>query len=177
MVGAEVALAARARLASECDGACVACVAGGAVADCAVVVWFADGVALLATARHGRSAFKGDEWMRRAFYAAGLVGFGEGDLFGRECLFATNGGPGNGGVATVQKFLIDLFVASTTISSGDVACGHDEPVVVFTFLALCGLMTVEAVDAAFGVLAHFIFVNDGILGARMAVGALTAGAN
>ncbi len=152
-------------------------VAGGAVADRSVVVWFADRVALFAAAGHGGCALESDEWMRRPFYAAGLVGFGEGDLFGSEGLFAAHGGPGNGGVAAVQKFLIDLFVASAAVAGGDVACGDDEAVVVFGFLSSRGLMAVEAVYAALGVLAHFVFVNDGVLGARMAVGALAGGAD
>lgn len=59
-------------------------VARGAVADRAVIVWFADGVALLAAAGHGGAAFESDERMAWALHAAGLIGFGERDLFGRE---------------------------------------------------------------------------------------------
>ena len=152
-------------------------VACRAVANRPVVVGFADRVALLAAAGHGGSAFESDEWMRGPFYPARLIRFGEGDLFGRERLFSAHGGPGNSGVAAVEKFLIDLFVASTAIAGRDVARGDDETIVVFGFLSLGGLVAVEAVDAALGVLAHFVFVNDGVLGARVAVGALASGAD
>ncbi len=152
-------------------------VARGAVADRAVFVWLADRMALLAAAGHRGRALESGERMRRPFHAAGLVGLGERDLFRSESLFTTHGGPGNGGVPAVQKFLIDLFVASAAIAGGDVAGGDDEAVMVFGLLSGRGLMAVEAIHAAFGVLAHFVFVNDGVLGARVAVGALAAGAN
>lgn len=76
----------------------------------------------------------------------------------------------------MEKFLIDLFVTATAISSGDVAGGDDETVVVSALLSGRGLMTTEAVNAALGVLAHFVFVDDGVLGAGVTVGAFAGSA-
>jgi hypothetical protein len=155
----------------------MASVARGAVADRAVVVWFADRVALLAAARHGRAALESGEGVRRAFHTAGLIGFRERNLFRRECLLSADGGPGNRGVAAMEKFLINLFVTATAISGGDVAGGYDESVVIFALLSGGRLMAIEAVDAALGVFAHFVFVDDGVLGSGVTVGAFAGGAD
>jgi hypothetical protein len=45
------------------------------------------------------------------------------------------------------------------------------------FLACCRLMAVEAVHALFGMHAQLVFVNDGNLLARMALGAFARGAH
>lgn len=79
-------------------------------------------------------------------------------------------------MAAVKELLIDAFVATTAIASGEFG-GDDESVMVFLFLACGGLVAVETVDALAGVGAHFIFVDHGILCASMALGAFAGGAN
>ena len=66
VVGAHVALSAGGGETGESDGTGVAGVAGGAVADGAIFIGLADGVALLAAGGHGRTAFGGYEGMGRA---------------------------------------------------------------------------------------------------------------
>ncbi len=122
MVGAHVALAASLRAARDSYGTDVAHVAGGAIADGAVVVGLADGVALDATTGDGRAAFELGECIGGALHVTGIELFAEGDLFGREAFFSHDGGPGSRGVSAARKFLIDLFVARAAIAGSDL-CG------------------------------------------------------
>src|SRR5262249_33576873 len=52
-----------------------------------------------------------------------------------------------------------------------------ESVVLLALLSLRRLVAVEAVDALLRMLAHLVFVHDGILRARVTVGALAGGAD
>ena len=72
MVGTEVTLAAGAGQSGDFDRGSVACVAIGAVADAAVGVRFADGVATDATALGGGNAFQSGQRMRRTFHGTGM---------------------------------------------------------------------------------------------------------
>jgi hypothetical protein len=176
VVGAHVALAAGGGQAGQLDGAGVARVARGAGADGAVVVGLADGMALLAAADHGRSAFGDDEGMRRPLRSARLKLLRERNLLRREALFAVDGGPRGRGVAAAEEFLILGLVAGTAIAGGKVRRDH-EAVMIELLLARRGLMAVEAVDALARVRGHFVLVHDGILEARMALGAFAGGAD
>lgn len=77
-------------------------------------------------------------------------------------------------MAAACKFLVDLFVARPAIARSDQG-GNDEALVIFLLLALRGLVAVEAGNAFSGVLAHFKFMNDGILLVRMAFRAFASG--
>ena len=58
--------------------------ASGAVADGSIAIRAPDAVALLAAAGHGRSALQLYEWVRGPASAAGLIGFREAHLLGRQ---------------------------------------------------------------------------------------------
>jgi hypothetical protein len=71
-------------------------------------------------------------------------------------------------VPAARKFLIDLLVAATAIG-GSKMCGNHKTVVVLvvSILTFLRLVTVKAANAFLGVLAHFVFMDNGILlGAR-----------
>ena len=76
----------------------------------------------------------------------------------------------------VQELLVDVLVAAAAIAGGELG-GNDEAVMVFLLLSGGGLMAVEAVDALSACSAHFVLVDDGVLGARVAFGALAGGAD
>ena len=145
-------------------------VAGGAVADGAVAVGPSDAVALFASAGHGRSAFQLHEWMRRTASASGLIGFREVHLLGRQPLLAIDGSPRWSGMAAAQELLVDTFVATPAIARGQLGRDH-EPVMVLLLLSGRGLVAFQAVHALAGVQAHFIFVDDRVLGASVTLGA------
>jgi hypothetical protein len=77
---------------------------------------------------------------------------------------------------TPQELLIYILVAAPAITRTQ-PCGDDESVMVFLFLARSRLVAVEAVHAFPGVLAHFIFMNHGILQTCMTLRALSGGAH
>src|SRR5579859_1591452 len=176
VVGPHVALGASAGQAGDADGAGVTGVAVGAVADGAIGVGPANAVTLLAAAGHGRSALERDERMRRTAGASWLIGFGKIHLLGGESFFAIDGGPGGSGMAAAEELLVDAFVAAAAISRGELG-GDDEAVVVFLVLSGRGLVALKAVDAFAGVRAHLVFVHDGVLGALVALGAFSGGAD
>src|SRR5215813_7398272 len=98
--------------------------------------------------------------------------FGEVGLFCAEAGFSIDRGPRRSRVPAAHELLVDLFVAGAAVGGRNVR-RDDKAVVILTisFLSFLGLMAIEAVDALRGVLAHFIFVDDGILLAGVAFGA------
>src|SRR5579859_4569874 len=76
----------------------------------------------------------------------------------------------------VGKLLVDLLVARAAVSSSHLRA-DDEAVVFFLLLALRGLMAIQARHSLGGVLAHLIFMHDGILLPQMAFGAFPGSAN
>ncbi len=79
-------------------------------------------------------------------------------------------------MAAVQKFLVDLLVAHAAIACCKVS-RNNEAVVLFLLLILSGLVTIEAVHAFLGMLAHFIFVHHRVLLPNVALGTFAGGAN
>ena len=117
MVRAHVALRASAGQPRNADRTGVPRVAGRAVSNGSVGIWFAHAVALLAAAGHGGSAFSLHERMRRPSRSSRLIGFGKIHLFRREAFLAINRGPRPRGVPAVQELLVNILVAASAISS------------------------------------------------------------
>ena len=93
---------------------------------------------------------------------------------GREILVADHCHPRRRGVAAAGELFIDRRVTGAAVGRGD-AVVDDESIVVGAGLAGEHLMTVEARHALLRVLAHLVFVDDGILVVAVALGALAAG--
>ena len=176
VVGTHVALGAGARQPSDAHGTGVARVAGGAGADGAVGIGPADAVALIAAAGHRRAAFELRERMRGTASAAGLISFREVYLLRAEAFFAVDGGPRGCGMPAVEKLLVDVFMAGAAVAGGELG-GNGKAVVVFFLLIGGGLVAIEAVHTFLGVGANLVFVDDGVLSARVAFGALAGGAH
>jgi hypothetical protein len=79
-------------------------------------------------------------------------------------------------MAAAQELLINTFMATPAVARGQLGRDH-EAVMVLLLLSGRGLMTLQAVDALASVQAHFIFVDDGILGASVALGAFAGSSN
>lgn len=77
-------------------------------------------------------------------------------------------------MATVQKLLIDVFVAAAAVPRGQLAGDHEAVMILFV-LAGSGLMAVEAVHTFLGVQAHLVFVNHRILSPGVAFSAFSGG--
>ena len=176
MVRAKMALAAGAGQAREFHRRRVPRVAGRAIADGAVFVWFADTVATVTAALGGRAAFEPGQRMRRTLHAAGLVLFGKGDLFRREIRVAGHRRPSCRRVPAVEELLIDGFVTGPAIGRRQLRA-NDKTVVIRSRLPLRHLMAIQAGDALCGVFAHLEFVDDGILEITVTLGAFAAGAH
>ena len=73
-------------------------------------------------------------------------------------------------MAAAQEFLVDAFVAGATVARRHVRRDH-EAVVVLALLLVRGLMAIETVHALFGVSAHLVLVDDGVLLPDVALGA------
>ena len=174
-VGTEVAMSAGTGLSGDCHRTGVTRVAGGAVTNRAVVVGFSDAVTLLAAAGHRRWPFQSGERMWRALDPSRLVSLGEIYLFRSKCFVPAYRSPRHCGVPAAQKLLIDIFMATSTVASSE-AANNGESVVRLTFLSVRGLMAVEAIDPFLCVFTHFIFMNNRILSARMAISALSRSA-
>ena len=76
----------------------------------------------------------------------------------------------------MEELLVDPFVTAPAISSGELG-GDDESVMIFLFLSGRGLVALKAIDTLFGVRAHLVFVDDRVLRAGVALGALSGGAD
>src|SRR5579872_3891966 len=174
VIGPHVALRASRGQPSQCNGTGVSRVASRAGADGAVVVWLADCMALLATRLHCRATFCNDEGVWRPLGAARLKLLAERDLFRSQALLAVDRGPAWRRMTAVQEFLIDAFVTTAAISCREMGA-DDKAVVILSLLAFGRLMAVETVHALFGVRAHLVFVDDGVLQARVALCTLSAG--
>lgn len=148
----------------------------GAGADGAVVIWFSNGVALLASGRDGWMPFGDDQRIWRALGCTGLKLLAEGDLFRSQALFSVDGCPAWRGVAAAQVFLVDALMACAAVSGSEMRA-DDEAVVIDLVLSGGGLVAIEAVDALSGVGGHFVLVDHGVLEPGMAFGALAGGAN
>ena len=118
-------------------------VAGRAIADGAVFVWFANAVAAVTAALGGRTALQPGQRMRRALHAAGLVLFGKGDLFRREIRVARDRRPSCRRMSAVEELLIDGFVTGPAIGRRQL-CADDKTVVVRSRLSLRHLMAIQA---------------------------------
>jgi hypothetical protein len=77
-------------------------------------------------------------------------------------------------MATVQKLLIDVFVAAAAVPRGQLGGDHEAVMILFA-LAGSGLMAVEAVHTFLGVQAHLVFVNHRILSPGVAFSAFSGG--
>src|SRR6266581_3438606 len=101
---------------------------------------------------------------------------GELGLLSSQAFRAEHRSPGGRGVAAAYEFLINLVVAGLAVSRREMSGNHKTVVIELVFsLALLRLVAIEAVHTNGGVLAHFVFVNDGILLSRMAFCAFPAG--
>src|SRR6476661_3229598 len=79
-------------------------------------------------------------------------------------------------MAAPQKLLIDRLVTAPAIAGGQ--CRHDrEAVMLLPRLRSRRLMTIEAGDAALGMPAHLVFMDDGVLLAGVAFRALARRTN
>src|SRR5215470_1981376 len=166
MIWPEVALSTGARLSGDRHRTGVTRVAGGAVTDRAVVIGFADAVALLASAGHGRWPFESGERMWRALDSSRLVSLGKIYLLRSECFLPSHRSPRDRGMAAFEELLINIFMAAPAISCRQ--AGNDgKSVVFFPFLSLRRLVAVEAINALLRMLAQFVFVNNRILRARV----------
>jgi hypothetical protein len=74
----------------------------------------------------------------------------------------------------MEELLVDAFVTAAAIAGSEFG-GDDKSVMVFLFLPGRGLVALKAIDALFGVGTHLIFMNDRILRAGVALGALSCG--
>jgi hypothetical protein len=107
-----------------------------------------------------------------AFDSSRLVGLSKIHLFRSKRFVSTHRSPGHGGMAAAEKLLINVLMAAPAIScrkTGD----DSESIVFFALLLARWLVAVEAINAPLGMLAHFVFVNNRILRARVAFGALS----
>ena len=77
-------------------------------------------------------------------------------------------------MAAARELVIDRRVTRAAIGGSDAGV-DDEAIVVRAGLAVDHLMAVEAGDAFLSVLAHLVFVDDGILVVAVTLGALAAG--
>ena len=73
-------------------------------------------------------------------------------------------------MAAAQELLVDALVATPAISRGQLGRDHETVMVLF-LLSGRGLVALEAVHALARVQAHFIFVDDRVLGASVTLGA------
>jgi hypothetical protein len=134
-------------------------------------------VALLATGDHGRRALGRDERVRGTPGSAGLILLTELHLGWAQSLFSIDRCPTGSSVTAVKEFLVNGFVATAAITSGEVAAADFKSVMVIFLLTRSRLVTIKAVDAFPGVDAHFVFVDNGVLQPGVAFGALAAGTN
>src|SRR5215471_7056566 len=176
MIWPEVALSAGTRLSGNRHRTRMACVTGRAVTDCAVVIGFADAVALLASAGHCRWPFESGERVRRTPDSSRLVSLGKIHLFRSKCFVSTNRSPRYGSVAAAEELLINIFMAASAISCRQVG-DNGESIVFFALLIIRRLVAVEAINPLLRMLAHFVFVNNRVLRARVAFGTLSRSAH
>ncbi len=115
-------------------------------------------------------AFRQRERIGRPIRAAGLKLLTEGDLFLAQSCGAVNCCPARRGVPAAQKFLVDVFMARAAIAGGEMIA-DDESVMVHFVLARGRRVAIEARDVLARVDRHFVFVDDGVLLTRMALGA------
>src|SRR6185369_1762521 len=132
-------------------------------------------MALFASAGHRRRPFQSSEWMRRPLHTSRLVSFSKIYLLRSKWFVTADRGPRHCRVTAAQKLLINVFMAAAAVA-GRKAANDGESVVFFTLLSFPRLMAIEAIDAFLRVLAHFVFMNNRILRARMALGAFSRSA-
>src|SRR5262249_11206620 len=118
MIWTEMALTARRRQPRDRDRTRVPRMTRRARADRAVGVRLADAVAVCAAARHRRWSLELYERMRRPSCVAGLKALGEVDLLSFESFGAEHGGPRHGGMAAMQKVLVDRLVTAAAVTGG-----------------------------------------------------------
>jgi hypothetical protein len=171
-----MALATGSRQPGNGDGTRVTSVADGAVTNGTVAVRLAYGVTLLATVRDGGITLKLRESVWRALDVTLILLLGEGYLLGTKAFFTHYGSPCRRSVAATEKFLVDLHVAGLAIASGHLR-SDDEAVVLFFILRCRRLVAIQAGYAFSGMLTHFIFVDHGVLLARVAFGAFSGSTN
>jgi len=172
VVWTHMTLTAGARLAGNRYRTRMPRVAGGTRADGPIVIWPADAVTLIATARHGRCPFERGEWMRRALGVSRMVLLSEVGLFGRDPAFPIDCRPRNRGVTAAEEFLIDGLVAPAAIRGRQVLGDH-ESVVVIPFLISCRLMALQTTHVLLRMHAHLVFVNNAVLQPVMALRAFS----
>ena len=171
VVWAHVALAAGSGQSRKSDRTGVARMAFGATADGAVVIWLADGVALLAAGGDGGVSFGQRERVGRTLGASGLELLAEGDLLSAQALLAMDGGPTGCGVTAAQELLVDAFVAGAAVARREMGADH-EAVVIDLLLIRSRLVAVQAIHALFRMGGHLVFMHHGILKSCMALRAL-----
>src|SRR5262249_3054578 len=172
MIWSDVALSTGARLSGNRHGTGMTCVAGRAVTDRAVVVGFADAVALFAPTGHCRWPFKSHERMWRTLDASRLISLGKVHLLRSECFLSSHRSPRHSGMPAVQELLIDVFVAAAAVARGEGA-NDGKSVVRLPFLSIRRLVAIQTIDPFLRVFANFVFVNNRILRARVAISALS----
>jgi hypothetical protein len=146
--------------------------AGSAIPDGTVGIGPADAVALLAPAGHRRTTFQLGKRVGRPTSTTGLIRLREIYLFGRKALLAVNGCPCRSGMSAMQELLINVLVAASTISRGQL-CRDYESMMVFLVLARSWLMAIKTIHSFLGVHTHFVFVYYRILSSRMTFSALS----
>lgn len=174
VIRSHVALGTGAGQARNSDRTRMTRVTRRAIANRAIRIRAADGVALLTSAGHSGSAFQLYKRMRRATGATRLIRLREVHLLGSEPLLAVNSSPRRGSMAASQELLIDSLVAAAAIAGGKLG-RDDESVMILLFLAGRRLMALETVDPFSRVRAHLVLVDDRVLGTGVAFGALTGG--
>ncbi len=78
-------------------------------------------------------------------------------------------------MAAVQKLLINLLVTTAAVAGREAYRSDYEAVVIFLVLPGRRLVTIQAIHAFLRVPAHFVFVDDRVLSARMTLGAFSRG--
>ena len=167
-----MALGASARQASEFNGTCVPGMALRTSPNRSVVIGLADSMALFATGCGGRMPFRKHKRIGRPLRAAGLKLFAECNLLWSQAFLAVDGGPAWSGMAATKEFLVDALVAGAAVSRGQMGTDH-KPVVIDLLLAGARLVAVKTIDTLLRMGRHFVFVNDRVLKASVALRAFS----
>ena len=148
----------------------------GAGADGAILIGFADGVALLAARRDGRMSLRKSQRIGWTLGATGLKPLAKGYLLNTQPLLSVHSRPTRRCVPAAQEFLVDAFVARAAVSCGEMGADH-KAVMIHLLLVRGRRVAVQAVHALLCVRGHLVLMHHRKLKTRMALRALTRSAN
>jgi hypothetical protein len=157
-----VALAASAWKSGEFDRGRVPAVTGGAIADGSIFIGSADAMATRATTFSCGRTFERSQRVGWPLYAAWLILFRKGYLLRCETLLAPDCCPRGGCMSAPKELLVYGIMTSAAISRSDGSIDH-KSIVICSFLSLCHLMTIEAINTFLRMSAHLELMDYGIL--------------